>query len=263
MYQNELETLLNNRNLIDYFILDQQNSITVNINPSNQNYIICHERLKNGCFSVIKKWELKTYLYGYSDKDNVFKEYNLFAVRGKKGQIKGLYNYEKEAFAVPIGLWENISQHNFITWKNEQLPKVNFLDKYGCFLASFTLSTKVLPNEKIIYNNCYTKELITIDFNVTETYYALLNPNGTIRSNQILKGNSLSTITDIINLDNYESLIDFKATRKRELEKLKQQKKEQYQQLIATRSYDNVSPYQDQEVLKILRLRKSPSPNHN
>jgi len=253
---HKLDTLLKNRNLIDYYILDQQNSITVNLNPVNKNYIISHERFENSSFSVIKSWELGSYFYGYNDKDNVFAEYNLFAVRGKKGEIKGLYNYEKGAFAVPIGLWEKISPQNFIIGKNEQLPKVNFLKKYGCFLAGFTLSTKVLPNEKVIYNNCFTKELITIDFNVTETYYALLNPDGTIRANQIFRGKSLSTVTDIIDLDKYESLMNFKATRKKDLEELKQQKKERYQQLLAAQPYESVSPYQDQEVLKVLCLKK-------
>ena len=102
-----------------------------------------------------------------------------------------------------------------------------------------------------------TNEKIVESFGVKDgTYYAILNTDGTIRGNKLFKGSSFSKISQIIDLDQYESLDAFKQERKQLCNDKKQKQKQEYQQMIETRNDGSISPYLDSEVAKVLGLKK-------
>lgn len=73
------------------------------------------------------------------------------------------------------------------------------------------------PTDYIRYTHPITKEKMYKSFALTETYYALVNTDGTIRGNKLFKGANFSEITEIIDLKAYSSLREFKEIRIKEL----------------------------------------------
>lgn len=68
---------------------------------------------------------------------------------------------------------------------------------------------------------------------------------------QILTQSMFSRISQIIDLDEYESLDAFKQDRKQ----ICNAQKQEYQQMIETRNDGSISPYLDSEVAKVLGLK--------
>ena len=58
----------------------------------------------------------------------------------------------------------------------------------------------------------------------------------------------------IINLDNYKSLDEFKKMRKDVCNEIKQKKKQEYYQMFEDRKDGSISPYLDSEVAEIIGL---------
>ena len=75
-------------------------------------------------------------------------------------------------------------------------------------------------------------------------------------SYKLFKGTTFWEVTDVIDLNKYLSLKDFKKQRKQELETLKNKEFFDYLKEIVVRNDNSISPYKDSEVLKVLTKNK-------
>lgn len=248
---SQIKKLICDQKIEDRYILDNENAIIViennDRNTHSEYYIMIHQRLENGKLVEINRWYISGYYFGPIQEVTVIKDLNLFQVQNSYGGFNALYDYKNGKFVVPRGVW----------WIIESGRGNSILKKYNGFLASFEISSDYEEGDVYSYTNPMTNEKIVESFGVKDgTYYAILNTDGTIRENKLFKGSSFSKISQIIDLDQYESLDAFKQERKQLCNNKKQKQKQEYQQMIETRNDGSISPYLDSEVAKVLGLKK-------
>ena len=250
MNRISLEQLIKLQETRDYYILDEENAIII-INNDNKAtrkdywYTMIHERLINGKLVEINRWNSK-WILGSQIKEVLLKNYHLFKIPDKNNFMvfSTLYDYKNDCFVVPSGIWNELEFG---------YPNNCLLQKYDGIRAYFELSSDYEDDDYISYYNPLTDANIIDKFIIHDKrYYAILNFDGTIRGNKLFRGESFSKIEDIIDLNEYESLEDFKNQRKRELNELKQRKKQAYRETITKHNTGDVSPYLDNEVFKIV-----------
>lgn len=250
----------------DYYICDSENAIVVIRNSdtnSNKRYLMIHYRYEDGKLIEINRWEQTTHYFGIPNSVAVLKDYNLFMVQGGYGigvngenSCGSIYNYQTGEFVVEKGEFNVIGTTNWVSGTSYSLPDVNYLEKYGCFLAYFMLETKYEDGDIISYTNPVTREEMRLNFNEwSGLYFALLNTDGTIKDNKLFYGRDFSRIDFPIDLNEYESLSHFKEVKLQELEEKKKIKKEAYYNRLASSGKEFISPYQDEEVVKVLKHR--------
>lgn len=248
---SQIKKLVSSQKTEDRYILDDENAIIViennDRNTHSEYYIMIHQRLENGILVEIDRWYISGYYFGSIHDVTVIKDLNLFQVQNSCGAFNALYDYKNGKFVVPRGVWGVVE-----SGRNNSILK-----KYNGFLASFGISSDYEEGDVYSYINPMTNEKIVESFGVKDgTYYAILNTDGTIRGNKLFKGSSFSKISQIIDLDQYESLDAFKQERKQLCNDKKQKQKQEYQQMIETRNDGSISPYLDGEVAKVLGLKK-------
>ncbi len=233
-------------NIEDKYILDDENAIIVVHGDEPTSYIMIHEKLVDGKLLEKNRWPLKSYYFGSIHDETVIKDLDLFQVQNVDGEFNALYNYKEGKFVVPQDTWSSI----------ESGRGNSILKKYNGFLATFNIRSDYEEGDVYAYNNPMTGERIVESFGVEDGhYYAILDIDGTIRGNKLFKGHSFSKITEIIDLDKYESLDDFKIERKQLCNNQKQKRKQAYYQLLKTRNDGSISPYLDSEVAKVLNIK--------
>ncbi len=263
-----LKTLVGSISVLDRWFLDDENAIVL-VNNSNEKsknkYIMIHYRLVEGKLVEINRWYQRSYFLG-SHEDDVIEEFNLFMVPVGYGiGADVIYNYKLDKFIVPKGQFDCIGMTNWATGMSYGGDGPNYLKEYGCFLAYFSLSSTYEELDIIAYQNLVTREQMTYDFNCHEVYFALLDPDGTIRDNKLFKGDNFSRIVAHVELDDYSSLDEFKKERIAILNQEKQKRKKQYLEKLARSGSESVSPYLDEEVLSVLKRvrKKDEKPNQS
>lgn len=247
---SQIKKLVSYQKTEDRYILDSENAIIViennDRNTHSEYYIMIHERLENGELVEINRWYINGYYFGSIHDVSVIKDLNLFQVQNSCGNFNALYDYKNGKFVVPRGDWSVV----------ESGRDNSILKKYNGFLASFSISSDYEEGDVFSYTNPITNKKIIESFTVNDSnYYAILNTDGTIRGNKLFKGSSFSRISQIIDLDEYESLEAFKQERKQLCNAQKQKQKQEYQHLIESRADGSISPYLDSEVAKVLELK--------
>jgi len=248
---SQIKKLVSSQKTEDRYILDDENAIIViennDRNTHSEYYIMIHQRLEEGKLVEINRWYINSYYFGSIHDVTVIKDLNLFQVQNGLGDFNALYDYKNGKFVVPRGVWTTVSRG-----RNNEI-----LNKYNGFLASFGISADYEKGDVFSYTNPITNEKIVKSFGASDgDYYAILNIDGTIRGNKLFKGSSFSKISQIIDLDKYESLDAFKQERKQVCNEKKKKRKQAYQQMIETRNDGSISPYLDSEVAKVLGLKK-------
>lgn len=233
-----------------HYILDNKNAIVLKKNEDRseheEHYIMSHLRLIGKSLKEMNSWYLKGYYFGYIETISVIEEYKLFKVQNGWGSFNALYDYENAKFVVPKNTWGLLDFGH----KN-----INLKD-YNGILASFSISSTYESDDIISYVNPVTHEKLNAQFSISDgDYYAILNLDGTIRGNKLFKGKSFSKIEEIINLNEYESLEEFKKLRKKWCNEMKQKNKNAYQEMIKKRNDGSISPYLDSEVMRILKMK--------
>ena len=240
-----IKNLISCKNTVDGYYLDDNNAIIVTIGE-NAKYNMLHIRLVNGKLAIINRWVTNNYHIGFIHDLAVIKDLNLFQIQNDEGSFNALYNYIEGKFIVPLN-----------TWKEIDAGKGNsILKKYNGFLAHFEIQSDYEEDDEYSYINPITGERIFESFTVKDdTYYAIINIDGTIRGNKLFKGKSFSKITEIIDLDKFQSIDEFKSERTQACNSQKQDNKQKYQELLAYRNDGSISPYLDSEVSKVLNLK--------
>jgi len=227
-----------------YLILDKENAIVEKI-VDDKTCRISHLRIIDGWLTEINSLDLPNNLkseYGYTvhpigDSGICLIERTLGSIFSKA--CSALYDFKNAEFIVKPGIWAYINNYN------------ECIKRHNGLLAGFTLCSKVLDDESLTYPDIFTGGQTHYFFNSDfETYFAILNYDGTIRGNKIFKGNAINSVTEIIDLSEYGSVEKFKEHRLLILEEQKQEKIRQYKEFIANRS--SISPYFDNEVLSII-----------
>ena len=245
--KSKLEKLVSRQQTEDRYILDDEDAIIVIHSDESTGYIMIHERLVDGKLVEINRWPLRSYYFGSIHDVTVIEDLNLFQVQNNGGNFNALYNYKEGRFVVPQNTWGLV----------ESGRGNSILKKYNGFLASFEIRSDYEEDDVYAYDNPITGERIVESFGVGDGYYyAILDIDGTIRGNKLFKGKSFSKITQIIDLDEYESLDAFKKERKQLCNDKKQKSKQEYYQLLESRNDGSISPYLDSEVAKVLNLKK-------
>jgi len=248
---SQIKILVSSRKTEDRYILDDENAIIVIENNDryihSEYYIMIHQRLEDEELVEINRWYISGYYFGSIHYITVIKDLNLFQVQNSCGNFNALYDYKNGKFVVPRGVWNVV----------ESGSNNSILNKYDGFLASFSISSDYEEGDVFSWINPMTNERIVESFGVKDgIYFAILNIDGTIRGNKLFKGDSFSKISQIIDLDKYESLEAFKQERKQLCNDIKKQQKQEYQKMIETRNDGSISPYLESEVAKILLLKK-------
>lgn len=248
---SKTKKLVSSQKTEDRYILDDENAIIViknnDRNTHSEYYIMIHQRLEDGKLVEINRWYISRYYFGSIHDVTVIKDLNLFQVQNSGGAFNALYDYKNGKFVVPRGVWSvvELGRNNSI------------LNKYDGFLASFGISSDYEEGDVFSYINPMTDEKIVESFEVKDgNYFAILNTDGTVRRNKLFKGSSFSKISQIIDLEQYESLEAFKQERKQLCNDKKKRQKQEYQKKIETRNDGSISPYLESEVAKVLSLKK-------
>ena len=245
--KSKIEKLVSRQQTEDRYILDDENAIIVINGNEAVEYIMIHERLVDNKLVEIKRWPLRSYYFGSIHEVTAIKDLNLFQVQNGSGSFNAIYNYKEGKFIVPQNTWGLV----------ESGRDNSILKKYNGFLASFKIRSDYEEDDVYAYDNPITGERIVESFGVEDgDYYAILDIDGTIRGNKLFKGKSFSKITQIIDLDKYESLAEFKKERKQLCNDKKKKSKQEYYQLLESRNDGSISPYLDSEVAKVLNLKK-------
>ena len=228
----------------DKYILDNENAIIV-IKDEN-GYVMIHERLVDDDLVEINRWPMDNYYFGSIHDAAPIESLGLFKIQSGRGTFDALYDYKNDKFVIPPKTWEDID-----FGRCDQ-----YLEKYNGVLAYFSISSDYEKDDLFTYENEITGEEIEKSFRVKDGYYAIINFDGTIRENKLFKGSTFSKITEIIDLDKYESLDAFKEERKKICNDIKKKQKQEYYQMIEERNDGNISPYLDSEVARIFNLKK-------
>lgn len=244
---SKIEKLVMEQSNEDQYILDQENAIIVINDREKQGYIMIHERLVDGKLKEINRWPIKSYYFGAICRVSTIKSLGLFKVQNNAGKFGSLYNYKEGKFVIPQGDWKLLEFGN----------NNSHIDKFDGVIGSFSIKSDYEKDDSYEYVNPLTGRSIRKTFSAySDNYYAIINLDGTIRENKLFKGNDLEEITEIIDLDEYESLTEFKKHIKDECNKKKRQKKEDYKKLIESRNDGSISPYMDVEVAKVFMKKK-------
>jgi len=170
-----------------------------------------------------------------------------------------IYDYEHGEFIVKNGTFDNIGYDASMNIIDQCNSSTDYLKYHNCFLAYFTLTStgEQSVQEQLLYTSLIDGRQHWYDFEPPkETYYALINLDGTIRGNKIFKGNNLAKIEQVIDLRQYGSLEEFKTQRRKELTEIGKQNKKAYFDKVGTGHFENPSPYMDEEVIKVMTLSK-------
>lgn len=235
----------------DQYVLDNENRIIVTKNPDTTKhkelYLMIHQRVENHDLIDVNKWYVACYHFGDIHDITVIKDFGLFKVQKGDGLFNAIYDYKKGTFIIPIGDW-NIVDSGY---------ENSILKKYEGFLGMFTISSDVEEDDVCSYTNKVTGKTMEELFYINDgNYYGIINLDGSIRGNKLFKGTTFSKITQIIDLEQYKSLDEFKKERKNLCNAQKQRRKEEYQKMIKERNDGTMSPYLDNEVFKVLNLKK-------
>lgn len=233
------------------YILDCENAIVVIKNDdksiNDSNYIMIHKRLLLDTITEVNRWYLKYYHFGSIHNVTVIKKLGLFKVQNISGAFGSLYDYKNGKFVINQDEFEMLK-----FGENDSMIK-----KYNGVLGLFSIFSDYEKDDVFSYTNPVTKEKLIESFSVSDgCYYAILNLDGTIRGNKLFKGSSFSKIEEVIDLNKYNSLSEFKNEVKELCNYKKKKPKEAYYQMIKSRDDGSVSPYLDSEVEKILSLKK-------
>lgn len=240
--------------LYDYQILDSENIIVetlISDEPlaSNNRYTITHYKYDQEHLQEIKTWKLKKGVC--SLQIHIFHEYQILTINDKNGNIDEVYNYKEGREIIPSGIWTKIMITNDRGNNGHIIPTVNYLKEYGALIGQLEIKSEILENESeyFTWENPYTHERFTQDFDEKETYFAIINLDGSIRENKLFQGNTFSQIEQIIDLNNYDSLASFVQKKRKELTRQKALKNQ-------TSLPEVFSPYLDKEVHSVLKRSK-------
>ena len=264
-----------NRNYIleDVYVLDDENIIAVVCNPERRtiddpSYIMIHCRVTEQELVELNRWNQPNYFCELIKTDSILEKLGYFLVQGNSRAYvyDAIYDYKNARFVIEKGIFDCIGFDNVVA--NASDIGKNYLKEYNCFLARFTVSSTICEDDVISYTNTITNDLIKHSFAPTpETYYVLINPDGTMRGNTLFMGDSFSKILGMVTLqtrsnitpdmpeDAFESLQLFKQERVEELTKIKNKCKLEHQIWIQRIGSRTSSPYLDDEVAKIISLK--------
>lgn len=84
-----------------------------------------------------------------------------------------------------------------------------------------------------------------------------LNLDGTIRENKLFRGESIAKAEEKIDIiKDYESLDAFLKSKKEWCNQMKKRNKEYYQNMLAKRGTESISPYLDDEIMRIIKRKR-------
>lgn len=248
--KKKIKSLISSPNVLDHFILDDQNVIViVNSNKRSiySDYYMIHKRLENGKFTEIFKYPLESYTFNDKDVLPVISEVGLFKVPNKGGISNCIYDYKNGKMIISKDTWDYL----------EFGLNNSLLEKYNCIFASLTISSDFINGDSYTYVSPLNGKTVVESFKVVDgTYFAILNPDGTIRGNKLFKGDSLSKVDKIIDLKHYKSLDDFKNQRKKLCNDRKNREKQKYFKQLNESDNKSMSSCFSNDVIKVLNLKK-------
>lgn len=232
------------------YILDDENAIVLG-GRYNYNVMIHYSMCYGRLFEV-------THVPMRNSHGRQLKQQKLFMLMEdySVNHCVAIYDYEQGKFVVQKGVFDNIGYDASMGIIDQYTPCTDYLKRYNCFLAYFTLDGGSVKDE-LEYTSLINGQQYWYSFEPPkETYYALINLDGTIRGNKIFKGNNLTKIEQVIDLGKYGSLEEFRTQRRGELNKIAKQNKQAYYDRVGTGYFENPSPYLDEEVIKVMSLSK-------
>lgn len=238
-----LRKLVKFQNPKDAIFLDTNNALVFFEKESNS--IIIHERLENGHLIQINQWISMQYDYS-RDMITIINQLSVLKKANNKENYDTDYSCKNGNYTIKNGLWESI---NFEGIKD-------LSQNYKGVLGKIRITSDYEEDDIYTFKSPITKEKVVENFEVSDgNYYAILNLDGTIRGNKLFKGSTFSKLEEPIDLDEYESLEEFIKIRKEWCNQMKQRNKKYYREMISQKGDGSVSPYLDEEVLRILELK--------
>jgi len=231
-----------------------------------------YENKENPLFQCINSWKLNDYelgknyqiigtsLFFVADKEKYIIDNGIRYEVSYGERYYTIYDWKKAEFIVKSGIWDNIVMNSLEFGHQKNLTNINYFEEYGAFVGYFTLKsdeTEDFP-KFIVWKNPYTNDNMYYSFEQKDdTYFALIEVDGSIRGNKLFQGNSFSEITKVINLKKYGSLENFINFRKKELNMKRDQRKLEYDKKKKELNMEYVTPYLDDEVMKLFIRKKN------
>lgn len=242
------------------YILDDENIVVVYENDNkkqNEPYIMVHYKIENETPKKVNQWLQNSFFY--KDKKEVIRKHHLLMIQNHFMSRNSyslthncLYNYEKRKMIVEAGTWDDIV-YTASSVAEEGIKEFNFLKEYNCLIAYFKLQSTEKEDDLKSFKHPITETEKTIDLTVyDQPHFAILNPDGTIRDNKLLIGDDFFSITSIVDLDEYESIEEYKQQRIEQLNKKRKEKELEFQELT-NKNTGYLQTYQ--EIEKILRKK--------
>lgn len=239
-----LRKLVELQNPKDKIFLDTENVLVV-FEKENSSMII-HERLEQGHLIKINQW-ISTQNNYSKDMITIINQLSVLKKANNKENYNIDYSYKNGNYTIKNELWESI---NF-----EEIKDLS--QKYKGALGRMKITSDYEEDDTYTFISSLTNEKVVESFEVSDgNYYAILNFDGTILGNKLFRGNSFSKLEEPIGLDEYESLEDFIKIRKEWCNQMKRRNKKYYQEMLSKKGDGSFSPYLDEEVLRILELKK-------
>ncbi len=248
--RKKMKSLISSPNVLDHFILDDQNIIVI-VNSNKRSvycdYCMIHKKLVDGKLVEIFSCPLESYTFNDKASFPVISSLGLFKVPNSGGNVDSIYDYKNGRMIITKGTWDFL----------EFGVNNSLLEKYNCIFASLTISSDFNDSDFYSYVSPVSEKIVVESFNVVDgTYHAILNPDGTIRGNKLFKGVSLSKVDKIIDLNKYKSLDAFKEQRKKLCNDRKNREKQRYFKQLNESKDKSTSSCFSNDVVKVLNLKK-------
>lgn len=166
-------------------------------------------------------------------------------------QTELMYDLNNSKVLIEAGLFDSFAFYSSEVSEAKGHDVIDYTKDFDAIVGVFDIVSRD-EDDIYTYNDPLTGATVTCDFGIHEgNYYAMINMDGTIRSNKMFRGNDFSKIEFIVDMDEFKSLEAYKVYRQDVVNRRKQNLKKDFNKSMET--YGAYFPYQNEGVIKLLK----------
>lgn len=169
----------------------------------------------------------------------------------EEAQTELMYDLNNSKVLIEAGLFDSFAFYSSEVSEAKGHDVIDYTKDFNAIIGVFDIVSRD-EDDIYTYNDPLTGATVTCDFGIHEgNYYAMINMDGTIRSNKLFRGNDFSKIEFIVDMDEFKSLEAYKEYRQDVVNRRKQNLKKDFNKSMET--YGAYFPYQNEGVIKLLK----------
>ena len=162
-----------------------------------------------------------------------------------------VYDINNSKVLIEPGLYDSFAFYSSEVSPATGRDVIDYTKDFNAIIGVFDIVSRD-EDDIYTYNDPLTGTNVTCDFGIHEgIYYAMINMDGTIRSNKLFRGNDFSKIEFIVDMDEFKSLEAYKVYRQDVVNRRKQNLKKDFNKSM--QKYGAYFPYQNEGVIKLLK----------